>query len=500
MKLIIALLFIQTLFIGCRPDQEVTEFNVLIGVPVGDDLSLEVEEDTDLIVNYTLQEGDYSVDLKMNITKHPQNGLVKKCEYKSNVELECIYSPNKDFSGMDYFEITTQDGDIKAEKSSKVSIKVIEISDAPKALDDSLNVEANTLLNFQLPEGIDADSLSSELTYELLDSPSNGVLSNCVNKVCSYTSQQFFDGVEVLTYKITDEKGLVSNIGTITINVNSSVDKATETFTQGVSNLSGVDIVWVIDNSGSMNDNQQTLKENFSSFIDNFLIDGKAKFPFNMAVTTTDIYDKAVGTNPFETNDSGNIYDLSSTRAEADFVSFKADFEEAVLVGVRGSGNERAYSSIDSAYNNMPGWYGDDKKMLAYILLSDESEHSGGDPALRVEAIQQLKSDKDRVKIFPIVGPDASDRYKAAADMTGTKLYDINSSFQTILDDISLTVSLGVSSFNLNPLANILAGTVVVTVGGIPTTDFTYANNTVTLSSPPAPYVTVVVTYEYGTL
>lgn len=498
MKYINLISFVLFACISCRPAQEVTDFSVLIGVPTGEDLSLEMDEDTELRVNYTLEHDDDSVDLKIIITKHPQNGLVKDCSYKTNTKLECTYTPNKDFSGVDFFEVTTQDGDIKAEKSSTITITVNEIFDTPIALDTSFNVEANTLLSFKLPEGIDTDSLSTELSYDLLDSPKNGILSNCLNRLCSYTSNDFFDGVEVLTFKITDETGLVSNIGTITINVNSNVQKTSESFTQGVSNLTGVDIIWVIDNSGSMYDNQQTLKANFLSFIDNFLIEGKAKFPFNMAVTGTDTYRKSPGDNPFQTNEIGNIYDLSSTKAEANFTEFKTDFEKAVLVGVRGHGDERVLTSIDTAYNNMPGWYGDDKKMLAYIILSDESEHSGGDPALRVEAIQQLKSKKDRVKIFPIVGQDSGDRYKVAAEMTGTKLYDINSSFETILDDISLTVSLGISSFNLNPLANIIAETVKVTIDGIPVLAFSYSNNTVTLENPPAPYVTVVVTYEYG--
>lgn len=48
-----------------------------------------------------------------------------------------------------------------------------------------------------------------------------------------------------------------------------------ESFVQSAqSQIQAVDIVWVIDNSGSMKDEQTNLSNNFDSFITNFLKDG----------------------------------------------------------------------------------------------------------------------------------------------------------------------------------------------------------------------------------
>ncbi len=48
-----------------------------------------------------------------------------------------------------------------------------------------------------------------------------------------------------------------------------------------------MDILWVIDNSESMEDNQQHLRENFNSFITDFI---KKGYDYRIAVTTTDAY------------------------------------------------------------------------------------------------------------------------------------------------------------------------------------------------------------------
>ncbi len=48
-----------------------------------------------------------------------------------------------------------------------------------------------------------------------------------------------------------------------------------------------IDILWVIDNSGSMEDDQQHLRENFNSFITDFI---KKGYDYRIAVITTDAY------------------------------------------------------------------------------------------------------------------------------------------------------------------------------------------------------------------
>ena len=486
-------------FFGCRPEQAVTSFNVLIGVPVGESLTLYTDEDTSLQVNYNVTGNEDSVDLKLNVSVQPKNGVLTNCEDLSTLEFKCTYIPNKDFSGVDHIEFMTSDGELVAEDSSVITIEVSEVADAPRALNHTFLAKAGNTILVELPKGIDSDSLSSELSYTVLNDPTKGLVSNCVGRQCQYTSTEYFNGSDSFNYQITDESGKQSNIATITVEITNDILAAVETFTQGVTTYEGVDIVWVIDNSGSMAGEQAALKANFTAFIDNFLVNGKVKFPFNMAITTTDNYKLSAGSNPFRLNASGNMYDLSSTRAESDFANFKADFEEGVLVGINGSGDERVFQSMDNSYTLNPNWFGGNNRLLTYIVLSDESEHSGDLTQDWANKIFALKDKNEKVSVFPIINPnaDSGSRYEQIANLTGSKVYDINQSFQPILDDISLSVSQNISSYPLNAALDIIEATISVSVDGIDT-PFTYNNKSIQLASPPAPYATIVVKYNYN--
>lgn len=499
MKSAILFIFSLLLLAGCRPEQAVTDFNVLIAVPMGENIVLYTDEDTSLEVDYGVSANEQSVDLKLVVSSQPKNGKLSNCDNLSSIQFKCTYTPNENFSGIDHIEFMTSDGDLIAEQASVVTIEVKEVADAPKALDYSFLAKANEAIVIELPEGIDSDSLSSELSYQIISSPSNGQLHNCSARQCQYISNQYYDGDETLSYQITDETGLVSNTATITIEVTNDVLAAMETFTQGVTTYEGVDIVWVIDNSGSMSNEQQALKSNFTAFIDNFLDNGVAKFPFNMAVTTTDSYKLNGSDNPFRKNSSGNMYDLSSTRAENDFANFKADFEEAVLVGINGSGDERVFESMDKTYTNNPSWFGGNNRLLNFIVVSDESEHSANTVQSWADKLFALKDKPEKISVFPIINPnaDSGSRYEQIANLTGTQTYDITKSFQTILDNISLSVSQNISNYPLNPALSIIPGSITVTVDGN-VTPFTFVNNSVQLATPPAPYATIVVTYQYN--
>src|ERR1700678_3166714 len=61
-----------------------------------------------------------------------------------------------------------------------------------------------------------------------------------------------------------------------------------QSFTQSTSSFNNqLDILWVVDNSGSMAPLQANMTSNFSSFISNFQTKG---YDFRMAVTGTDAY------------------------------------------------------------------------------------------------------------------------------------------------------------------------------------------------------------------
>lgn len=504
MKLMKLILLVTFVF-SCKPEQKATDFNVLLDVPVGEDIHFQIKEDEVLEFDYYVEENKDSVDLKLAISGTPSHGSLDSCETVQSNKFHCIYRPDKNYFGSDSIQFITQDGDLKSNKSSTVSISIINVPDAPEALDKSFTVGSKVTLLITLPEGIDPDSLSSELSYNIVNFPEHGTLSDCQGRTCKYLSDSLYDGQDKFTYQVVDSTGLKSNLGTITIYVNAVTYSTSETFNSEVDSLKGADIVWVVDNSRSMEDEQTTLQNNFNSFISNFLIDGKAKFAFNMAVTTTDVYKKDIA-NPFSVDSNQNQYDLSSTKAEADFSSFREDFIRAVGVGTDGSGTEKSLDSIHTAYNKLPSWYAGNDSLLVYIILSDEYEQSSSHTIQEhYNLLTQLKDKKEKVLFYPIINlnQDFENRYAQLAKLSGTQVYNIKDPFQNILDQISLSVSASIKSYTLNRSVNIIPSSIKVKVNGVETSDFQFNENnySITINNLPQDVNSqIVVSYNYGAL
>ena len=150
-----------------------------------------------------------------------------------------------------------------------------------------------------------------------------------------------------------------------------------------------LDVLFVDDNSGSMQSSQNSLATNFPSFIDKFLDKG---YDFRIAVTTTDAFygDQFVangcslcntnqtrfrtGVNPGVFVIDRADYDLSQAGEEA---RLKSDFDSNVRVGTNGSGDERAFSSFKAALSSSlnVNFHRPDA-FLAVVIVSDEEDFS----------------------------------------------------------------------------------------------------------------------------
>jgi hypothetical protein len=485
--------------LSCKPDQPATEFNELVEVPSGEDVVLKSKEDEDLIVEYSVEPSEDSVDMKLVIIGKPKFGDLKDCELVTDYSMRCVYTPGKNFSGKDEIFFNTKDGDLRGKVPGKVTINVESSPDTPIARDGSFEAQASKAVSFKFPEAIDPDTKKNDLTYEIVSIPQNGELSQCKKNQCTYMPKGLYEGRDSITYRVIDHTNLVSNTATMNIVVSTKLDKGIETFTQGVNSLKGVDIVWVVDNSGSMKDEQENLAKNFQSFIENFMSNGKAKFPFKMGVLTTDKYLAKKG-NLLEEDSFGVPYNLTSSRAEMDFKGFRTDFEKAVNVGINGSGSEKCFDSIETLNKNSKEWLSGNDNLLVYIILTDESEQSSGSIESWNKYFLALKDANYKTKVFPIVQEkeDKEKRFYNISKETGTKLYDINGSFDRVLDDISLSVSQNLSSFKLRADIQIIPDSIQVSVDGASISGFSYNDNKIKLLNAPPAYSTIVVTYKYG--
>lgn len=298
-----------------------------------------------------------------------------------------------------------------------------------------------------------------------------------------------------------DPSGLRSvSHGTVNIKVTERSFQEVEQFTVGSSDLvKKVDIVWVIDNSGSMREEQENLKTNFDSLVNKFIENSKAKFPFNMAVTTTDNYLKS---QPEFRGDINGQYNLSSVLAESNYLDFKTNFNNAVGVGIDGSGSEKTLLSLQKTIDANLNFFGEEDTLEIYILLSDESEQSNSKTiGSWLNYFKARKSNSSKIKFFPIValGNDTQNHYQELARETKGKVFEITQSFDNILDEIGFKIDEIVNSFLLKGNREILANTIEVKVNNkiLLPQNWNYKNGALKVLTPLKEGDNVSVSYSY---
>jgi hypothetical protein len=154
-----------------------------------------------------------------------------------------------------------------------------------------------------------------------------------------------------------------------------------QSFTQAFNNQ--IDILWVVDNSGSMAPLQANMTANFQSFIQNFQSVG---YDYRMAMTATDAYKANSNFVGYSSANSGLSLFLDggySTPASGTFVilpttpNLDTVFLDNATTGIGGSGDERAFSSMMTTLNNTSNVaFPRPTAFFAIIILSDEDDFS----------------------------------------------------------------------------------------------------------------------------
>ena len=255
----------------------------------------------------------------------------------------------------------------------------------------------------------------------------------------------------------------------------------TDTWAQAPSNE--VDILWVVDNSGSMADEQDILAQGFASFSYG-LEDTEADFHLGVITTSFDNGDPLagvlVGDPPYLTQDD----------------DFEPMFSERVRVGVDGSDKEKGLQAATFALNPVMTFDGGPNEgfvrpeaQLVVVFVSDEEDCSDNGVLDHLDAqgcsdeydqlppvssfIQDLRSLKDdisKVLVGAIVGTGASvceaflgSRYIVSATLTGGLVGDIcQPDWSGVLTDLGVNAGGIRTSFQLSFAA--VPGTIEVYV------------------------------------
>lgn len=234
-----------------------------------------------------------------------------------------------------------------------------------------------------------------------------------------------------------------------------------------------IDVLFVVDNSGSMNSSQTALANNFPSFINHFNSKG---YDYRIAVTTSDAFygDQFVSSGcslcninqtKFKSGTTPKIHILESTTP-----NIEAAFAQNIYVGTSGSGDERAFSSFKAALNSsLNVGFHRPNAFLSVIIVSDEEDFSHNDinfnesyaqPTLHsiasyktyLEGFTSGQANTDfHVSTISILdsacrnslgsGRKIGTRYMQLADATGGSKNSICSTFDSVLNNISTHIA-----------------------------------------------------------
>jgi hypothetical protein len=251
-----------------------------------------------------------------------------------------------------------------------------------------------------------------------------------------------------------------------------SLSLTTELFKQ--TDRKKVDIVWIIDNSGSMSDEQAALGSNFNAFIQDFV---DTEVDFKMAITTTDAREAHKGLMVPQSD-----IKLNSAAAQNNPNQFISDFNTLVKVGTSGSGSERGLEASEGFISRYGDTFFRPDAYMVFVILSDEQDQSVKSPAEYTAMLKATKSNPGLVKVYSIVDTELSnsgsgitvgfDRYAAVSDATAGQVANIRSDFHETLSGMSATIMSLLDSFALSNTP--VASTLKVYVNNVAMKDFTY--------------------------
>ena len=228
-----------------------------------------------------------------------------------------------------------------------------------------------------------------------------------------------------------------------------------ETFIQEYNEV--VDVLWVVDNSCSMDEELNQVSTNFSTFIDEWT---QLDLDYHLGVVTTDMA---------TAGHSGELQGPYITPATADP---HTAFLDQVDQGSSGSADEKGFAAVQAALteplvSGANAGFFRSEAALAIIVLSDEDDGSGTSPTSFSTWLTGLKSDPSLVNFNAICGDrglgcqeidffgnslsaSSGGRYIDASDQTGGFWASIcTSDYQEVLQHISLAAAGMVIEFAL---------------------------------------------------
>ncbi|XOB65557.1 retention module-containing protein [Deferribacteres bacterium DY0037] len=227
--------------------------------PVAMDDSTALDEDSSVVINVLENDVDPDGDaLNLSIAAQPEHGTVVV-----NSDGTVTYTPAADYSGTDSFTYTVSDGKGGTDTAT-VNLTVNPTGDAPVAVNDTQLVNEDGSVSIDVLAN-DKDADGDTLTVTEVGEAANGTVTINDDGTIQYTPDENFNGADSFTYTISDGNG-GTDIATVTVNVAPVNDAPVAvddnaTFNESTVEIGSVNLVLVLDSSGSMGSNGMALAE-----------------------------------------------------------------------------------------------------------------------------------------------------------------------------------------------------------------------------------------------
>lgn len=245
-----------------------------------------------------------------------------------------------------------------------------------------------------------------------------------------------------------------------------------------------VDILWVIDNSVSMQNEQEAVAAGAQDFLKQLEV---GNMDFHLGVITTDV--DSINTNSGVLMGNPN-YVSSDCASTGNTSCYATAFQKAVLQGTSGSDQERGLEAVLTALgpplvDTRNSGFLRDEAALAIVMVSDEndcsdfgamgSDGSGEDCYTHAELltpvedivsrIKSLKADSSKISFSGIIGPKLDDPdyceqsypgtryYNAAALLNGVTANICETDYSSIMDKLGLVAAGILTTFQLSKAA-----------------------------------------------
>lgn len=228
-----------------------------------------------------------------------------------------------------------------------------------------------------------------------------------------------------------------------------------------------LDILWVIDNSGSMSSHQQNVIANMDRFITS--LTAKSSLDWRSGLISTSVDDE-----PFGGFKSGDMLEYSDPGVAAKFKAAVAK------LGTNGDATEKTFEPVMKALTNYPRFLRP-SAALALIVISDAPEQSKIDVGAFVQFLQRAKGNLSSIYFYGFLNPSdwctstdeaftwAGNPFEILNKQLKGQIYKLcDPNFSNNLSDLGKNLGQELSSFRIYLKDIPRIGTIRVTYNGQP--------------------------------